>query len=207
MDERMAMELAATQHSLITHDQARRAGLSRRSDPVPARQGSPRPVHQGVYRFASAPESREQRLLAACLAVGHDLSGLASVGRRRARDLVDARRPGSRSRSAGTGRRSSPGVDDASPRRSLGTLDRRRSTEFRSRRRRERSSTSGAVLPLGSVSRALDRAIGRRLATLAEVRAAMDAVARKGRAGVGVMRRLLAERGDAPATAPCSRRA
>ncbi|MGZ4690617.1 MAG: endonuclease domain-containing protein [Acidimicrobiia bacterium] len=56
----------------------------------------------------------------------------------------------------------------------------------------------GAVLPLGSVSRALDRVIGRKLATLAEVRAAMDAVARKGRAGVGVIRRLLTERGDAP---------
>jgi hypothetical protein len=56
----------------------------------------------------------------------------------------------------------------------------------------------GAVARLGVVARALDGAIGRRLTTVAEVRAALDAVARKGRAGVGALRRLVDERTDAP---------
>jgi very-short-patch-repair endonuclease len=56
----------------------------------------------------------------------------------------------------------------------------------------------GAVARLGIVARALDRAIGRRLTTVAGVRSALNAVARKGRAGVGIIRRLLDERTDAP---------
>jgi hypothetical protein len=56
----------------------------------------------------------------------------------------------------------------------------------------------GAVARLGVVARALDRAIGRRMATIASVRTALHAVARKGRAGVGTIRRLLDERTDAP---------
>jgi hypothetical protein len=58
----------------------------------------------------------------------------------------------------------------------------------------------GAVLPLGSVSRALDRAIGRQLVSLAEARSALNAVARKGRTGVGILRLLLDERQAGPAT-------
>jgi hypothetical protein len=56
----------------------------------------------------------------------------------------------------------------------------------------------GAVLPLGTVASLLDRALGRRLVTVAGVRAARDAVARRGRAGCGVIRRLLDERTDLP---------
>jgi hypothetical protein len=52
----------------------------------------------------------------------------------------------------------------------------------------------GSVLPLGSVGTALDRALGRQLVSLAEVRAALNAVARKGRAGAGIIRALLKER-------------
>ena len=50
---------------------------------------------------------------------------------------------------------------------------------------------AGAVLPIGSVSRILDRAVGGQLVSLPEVWSAMRAVARKGRAGVGPIRRLL----------------
>ena len=70
MDDRMAMDLAAKQHSLITHEQAREEGLS--ADQIQRRlnDGILVPAHVGVYRYASAPDTRAQRHLAACLAVG-----------------------------------------------------------------------------------------------------------------------------------------
>jgi hypothetical protein len=198
MDDALAMELAATQHSLITNDQALDVGFGRDwvrdrfSDGILAR------AHLGVYRFTSAAESREQRLLAACLAVGpvsaashRSAASMHGIWSARA-DLVEIT----------VGRDRSPelagvtthriadlaegwimevdGVPVTTPARTLVDL--------------------GAVLPLGSVSRALDRAIGRQLVTLPEVRRAFEAVARKGRTGVGVMRHLLVERGNAPNT-------
>jgi very-short-patch-repair endonuclease len=50
----------------------------------------------------------------------------------------------------------------------------------------------GAVLPDKEVARCLDRAMGRRLVTVSEVETARRAVARQGRRGAGVIRRVLA---------------
>ena len=192
MDDRMAMELAATQHSLITIEQAQQVGFS--PDQIQRRlnAGVLIPAHVGVYKFASSASSREQRHLAACLAVGE----VSAVSHRAAAavhgmwlipaDLVEISVSRNRSpeleqvkvhRLADLSSRwivTVDGVPVTSPARTLVDL--------------------GAVLPLGSVSRALDRAIGRQLASVAEVRSTMDAVARRGRAGVGVIRRLLDER-------------
>jgi hypothetical protein len=52
----------------------------------------------------------------------------------------------------------------------------------------------GAVCRPRTVEAALDRAIGRRLVTLRDVRDALVAVARQGRRGVGVLRPFLDER-------------
>jgi hypothetical protein len=49
----------------------------------------------------------------------------------------------------------------------------------------------GAVLPDKEVARCLDRAMGRGLATVSEVETARRAVARQGRRGAGVIRRVL----------------
>jgi hypothetical protein len=198
MDERMAMELAASQHSLITYDQARSLGLTRHQIQHRLDERMWDRVHEGVYRSAAAPGSRTQRLLAACLAAGpisaasHRSAAAAhglwtmpqdwteiSVGRDRSPELVGV----TTHRLADLSTRwviERDGLPVTTPARTLVDL--------------------GAVLPLGSVSRAMDRAIGHQLATLTEMRSALHAVARKGRAGVGVMRRLLKERGDAPNT-------
>jgi hypothetical protein len=190
------MELATTQHALITRGQALDLGIRlgqleyRVTDRVLVS------VHDGVYRCAGAPETRAQRLLAACLAVGKpsaashcsaaDVHGTWSVaaehveitvGRDRSPELHGV----TVHRIADLSERwivEVDGVPVTTPARTLVDL--------------------GAVLPLGSVARALDRAIGRRLVSLPEVRAAMNAVARKGRAGVGVIRTLLDERQAAP---------
>jgi hypothetical protein len=54
----------------------------------------------------------------------------------------------------------------------------------------------GAVLPLGSVARVFDRALARGVVSVAEVRSVIRAVARRGRAGVGIGRVLVAERSE-----------
>jgi hypothetical protein len=198
MDDHLVMELAATQHSLITWAQARRLGLS--PDQIQHRldEGILAAAHLGVYRFTSARASREQRLLAACLAVGpisaasHRAAAVMHGIWSEAPNLVEITAGRDRSpelagvtvhRLADLSARwivDVDGVPVTTPARTLVDL--------------------GAVLPLGSVSRALDRAVGRQLASLSEIRAALNAVARRGRAGVGVMRRLLDERGDASST-------
>lgn len=196
MDDLLAMELAATQHSLITHDQALHVGLHRDWIRDRFNDGMLARAQIGVYRFTSAAESREQRLLAACLAAG-SLSAVShrsaaavhgiwtvrdalveiTVGRDRSPELAGV----TMHRMADLADRwivNIDGVPVTTPARTLVDL--------------------GAVLPLGSVSRALDRAIGRQLVGLSDVRVALNAVARRGRAGVGAMRLLLAERGDTP---------
>lgn len=198
MDERMAMELAATQHSLVTHSQARQLNLDADQIQYLLDRRILVSAHLGVYRFASGPETRPQLLLGACLAAGQPsavshraaaaVHGIwtmppnwveISVGRDRTPELtgVVVHRLGDLSERWFT---DIDGVPVTTPARTLVDL--------------------GAVLPLGSVSRALDRALGRQLASLTEICAALDAVARKGRAGVGIIRRLLDERADAPST-------
>jgi hypothetical protein len=190
-----AMELAATQHGLLTLAQARALGAL--DDEIEYRISTRVlvPVHPGVYRFASAPRSWHQRLLGACLGVGspsavshrsaaamHGLWSMTeeiievTVGRDRSPELAGV----VSHRLADLGSRwtmSIDGIPVTTPARVLVDL--------------------GAVETLGNVARILDRAVGRQLVSLGEVRSAMNAVARKGRAGVGVIRRLLDERGVA----------
>jgi hypothetical protein len=192
------MELAATQHSLITHDQARRAGLNPDQVRYLLDKKVLAPVHLGVYRFVSAHESRNQRRLAVCLAVGE----ISAVSHRSAANVHGTWSVGEDHVEITVGRDRSPELAGVTMHRLADLSDRwilhidglAVTTPART------LVDLGAVLPLGSVSRALDRAVGRRLATLAEIRTALNAVARKGRAGVGVMRQLLRERGDTPTT-------
>ena len=62
--------LAAVQYGLFTATQWTDAGLSRRSLTRRKAPGEVREVHPGVFAFAGAPVSQEQRVLAACLSVG-----------------------------------------------------------------------------------------------------------------------------------------
>lgn len=196
MDDRKAMELAATQHSLITVAQAYTAGLTRRQVQDRVRQRVLARVHQGVYRYTAARETREQQLLAACLAVGRP----SAASHRAAAAMHGIWLIPAGLIELSVGRDRTPTLQGVVTHR-LADLDPRWIIEIDGVPVTNPARTVvdlGAVLPFGSVSRALDRAIGRKLTTLVEVRAAMDAVARKGRAGVGTVRELLVERGDAP---------
>jgi hypothetical protein len=199
MDDHEAMELAARQHALITYEQAARLGLTRDRLRHRIDAGLLVRVHEGVYRLVGAPSTGRQALLAACLAVGAPSAGShrsaasvygvwsiaadhveITVTRDRAPELrgVSVHRIADLSARWIT---VVDGVPMTTPARTLVDL--------------------GAVLPLGSVGRALDRAIGRQLVSLDEVRAALDAVARKGRAGAGAIRALLDERQAGPRAA------
>ncbi len=196
MDDRMAMELAATQYSLITAHQAYEVGLTKRQIQLRIKSGVMRRVHKGVYRYAATRQTREQHLLAACLAVGSP----SAASHRAAAAMHGMWLVPAELVEISVGRDRSPSLQGVTMHR-LGDLNPRWIVDVDGLPITTPARTLvdlGAVLPLGSVSRALDRALGRDLVTLPEVRAAMNWVARKGRAGVGTVRRLLEERGDAP---------
>jgi hypothetical protein len=196
MDDALAMELAATQHSLITFDQACEQGLSPDQIQHRLNEGILAGAQIGVYRFTSAAESREQRLLAACLAAGP----ISAVSHRCAAAVHGIWTVRDELVEITVGRDRSPELAGVTMHRMADLAD-RWIVNFDGLPVTTAARTLvdlGAVLPLGSVSRALDRAIGRQLVSLSDVRVALNAVARKGRAGVGAMRLLLAERGDAP---------
>ena len=62
--------IASEQHALFTSEQWRAAGLSRRQLRYRLASGVVREVHPGVYALGGAPETFEQKVLAACLSVG-----------------------------------------------------------------------------------------------------------------------------------------
>jgi hypothetical protein len=199
MDDHLAMELAAQQYSLITYAQARRAGWTRHQIQLRLDDGILIRVHRGVYRFASSAVSPVQCSLAACLATGPP----AAASHRRAAAIHEIWTVPDTLVEVTVARTKAPELDgvvvhriaDLSTR-WIATIDGVPVTTP------ARTLVDlGAVLPLGSVSRALDRAIGRQLVSLSEVRSALDAVARKGRAGAGVIRVLLDERQAGPGPA------
>jgi len=194
--------LAATarrQLALFTHEQALSAGFSRRQIQHRRETGRWDHVHAGVYRVAGVPDSWEQRVLAACLAVGP--GAVASH----------------RSASALWGLCEPPVVDAelsvvAGRDHRLGGVVVHRSTDLGRRAITRRGAIPvttpartlvdlGAVQPLRLVERALDVALSRRLVTLGRVREELDSVARRGRRGAGILRVLLDERSSTDALA------
>jgi hypothetical protein len=187
--------VARAQYGLITFDQARAGGLSVRAVRHRLDSGRWDACHVGVYAVAGAPRSWEQRVLAACLAAGPgavashrcaaQLWGLdgadggtieLSVARPACHRLpgVVVHRSTDLDRSPPTARR---GIPVTGPARTLVDL--------------------GAVVRPWVVERALDAGVARRLVTVAGMRRELDALARKGRRGAGVLRALLDERSDA----------
>lgn len=185
--------VAESQYGLLTYPQAIRSGLTART--IRRRLGAARwvPVYQGVYRVAGAPQSCNQQLLAAILASGPSavashraaarlwgLDGFVqpvrelSVPRSQRPRLADATVHCSTDldRSVAT---TQAGIPVSSPARTLLDL--------------------GAVMQPWRVERAVDCAVGRKLVTLPGLWAELEAVARRGRRGAGVLRKLLEDRG------------
>jgi very-short-patch-repair endonuclease/predicted transcriptional regulator of viral defense system len=196
MQEHAISDLAAAQHGLITLGQARSAGLSEAAVKRRLASGRWLRIHGAVYGVAGAPRTTQQELLAAVLAAG----GIVAASHRSAARLlglldddaglvdITVTRPQAPVPSGVVVHR----IADLSHR-WITVVDGIPCTVV------ERTLVDfGAVARLGIVARALDRAIGRRLTTVTDVRSALDSVARKGRAGAGAIRRLLDERTDAP---------
>jgi hypothetical protein len=187
-------EDAMRNHGLVTRD-GLLGELTRRQIDYRVERGLLVPVHPGVYRVAGAPVTWPQRLQAACLAAGQD----AAVSHRAAiaRWGIDGGAPGI--------------VEIAVPRpqwhRLEGVKQVHRATDLfdhhvvvRDGIRITTPTRSlidlGAVAPWWVVDRAYGHAVGLKLTTATAMRRMIDELGRKGRSGVGVMRRVLDERGD-----------
>jgi len=198
--EATTAKVASGQYGLITRDQARATKVTVRAIRHSLETGRWVPQHMGVYAVAGSPRSWNQTVLAACLAGGTgavashrcaaQLWGLddrngdvveISVARSSFHRLdgVIVHRSTDLHRSPVTMR---AGIPVTNPMRTLVDL--------------------GSVVAPAVVERALDGALARRLVTLAGVRRELDALARKGRRGGGVLRALLGERAGVDLLAP-----
>jgi very-short-patch-repair endonuclease len=188
--------VARPQHGLVTSRQLRGEGLSTARQNTLVRQGVIIPVHRTVYRTAGTVLTTRHRLVAACLAAG----GLVGASHRAglwAWDLADGDPPIE--------------VTVATVRRPVhGSIIVHRSQDLVQEHLTVRRGVSvttpartlvdvGCVVPPAVLATAVERALHRRLVTVAELRAMIDVVAGRGRNGVGVLRTLLDERalGDA----------
>ena len=195
MIQRELAAIAQRQLGLITHDQAMQIITYRMIERLLG-SGRWERVHRAVYRVGGAPITYEQRVLAACLAAGPDaVASHRSAARiwgllddepdvveiavprplhHRLRDVV-VHRATDLERADTTLRR---GIPVTHPMRTLVDL--------------------AAVAPVGTVARALQRALSSRLAAYETTEAALQRVARRGRRGVRVLRMLLDEQRDNP---------
>jgi hypothetical protein len=184
-------DIAARQHGLVERSQAVAAGVPARS----LERLCPRHLerlHPGVYRLRGVPPSRDQLLLAACLAAGHG----AAVSHRAGASswaMVDGE---------------ADRVEIVTPRpqavRLRGVLV-HRSTDLRPEHVAHRNGVPttnpmrtlvdlGSVAPELVVAEALERGLVARLFAVVAVEAMVFDVARRGRNGVGVLRRVLDRR-------------
>ena len=184
MIQRGLAAIAQRQLGLITHDQAMQLITYRMIERLLG-SGRWERVHRGVYRVAGAPVTYEQRVVAASLAAGAE----SAASHRSAAwiwGLLDEE---------------PDVVEIAVPRplhHRLRNVVVHRATDL------ERADTMrtlvdlAAVAPVGTVAHALHRALSTRLAAFDATEAALERVARKGRRGVRVFRKLLDEQRDNP---------
>jgi hypothetical protein len=189
---------AETRHGVFTAAEAATAGFDPHERAYRIRSGHWLPVHSGVYRMPGSPFPHKGSLLAACHAGGigartshrsaawlwelpggsNDLVEITCLRRRRAQraGLVVHETELLRS----DDRTAVDGVPVTTVARTLLDL--------------------GAVCTPSVVEMALERALRRELVTLADVDAVVQALGRRGRNGVGVLRQLVVERD--PRSAP-----
>jgi very-short-patch-repair endonuclease len=195
--ERALAELASMQHGLVTRSQAREVGFSDSSIHKRCLAGSLRALHPGVYVVGGAPDTWHQRMLGACMAAG----GLAVASHRSAAriwgllgedDLVELSvlRPKGPRPAGALWHRSRDlvpahttirqGVPVTNPMRTFVDL--------------------GAVVRHWVVEDALDRGLSTKLVRMPAVEWMLHDVARPGRRGCGILRKVLDERalGAAP---------
>jgi very-short-patch-repair endonuclease len=185
------MELAATQHWLITRDQVLDLGLSRHALDRRRRSGLLIPLFSGIYRVAAAPQSWPQYLLAACLwAPGtashrsalrlHGIDGYSG-------EIVEVTSTAHRVSSAGARIHQASSLPPSDVMR-VGPIPATSSTRT--------LLDVGCVLPQKRLEEALDSALRQRLTTLDRLRAGIERLGGRGSRGPGELGKLLELRGD-----------
>ncbi|MBI2170287.1 MAG: type IV toxin-antitoxin system AbiEi family antitoxin domain-containing protein [Actinobacteria bacterium] len=193
MDALLA-QIATTHHGLVTRAQLIAAGFTDTMIMTRISRGWLEVVHPGVYRVAGSPHTWEQRLLAAVLSVGD-----ATASHRSAAALWKLDGPFRDHVEVTTHLRSGACPDGAVV---------HRSTDLTPGYVTERAAIPvtdpvrtlvdlGAVVTQRVLDRALDHALARRLATYDDLLVMLDEVGRRGRRGVGPLRKSLAGRSDA----------
>ena len=190
-DEARLAALARRQHGVVSRSQVLAAGLSPSALDRAVVAGRLERVHQRAYRFAGAPRTWEQRLLAAVLGAG----GEAVVSHRSAARLWGIG-PDTDVVELSVRRRRLPRTAGAVVHRSL-DLEQRWSTLHRGIPVTNPLRTLvdlGAVAPGWVVRDALEGALVSGLATVGAVEQAREALGRRGRSGAGVLGRILDDR-------------
>jgi very-short-patch-repair endonuclease len=181
---RRVARIGRAQYGIVHRSQLLEAGLSSAAISRWAHAGRLEPVHSGTYRLAGAPETWEQQALAACLAVGGTVShrSAARVWGLLDTDEIEVTVPRGRwPRARGVVLHRSA---DMAPHHVTRRHGLRITTPMRT------LVDLGAVAPW-AVPDAMERALIDRVCSLAGIERALDDVARKGRAGAGVLRAAL----------------
>jgi very-short-patch-repair endonuclease len=181
--------LAEAQHGIFDPSDARAVGLTERQCDYRIRAGLWLPIYDGVFRLPGSIPSIKGRLAAVCRVIRPD----AAVSHRSAAvlwalpgardDIVEISSP-HRKRARHTGV-----VGHES--RQLHDCDRTVVDGIRVTTVARTLVDLGAVCSDAVVEMALDRALRRKLTTFAEVQARLDAIGKRGRPGVGVLRKIL----------------
>jgi predicted transcriptional regulator of viral defense system len=190
--ERKITQLAESQHGLISRAQALELGLSAEAIQRRLSCGRWTAIHEGVYRVGGSVASLAQSRLAAVLAVGP----VAAVSHRAAADVWGLWWSNPPMIEITTTRDQSPELDGVAVHR-MADLHPRWITAVDGMPVTTVARTLvdlGAVMPAKRVAMCVDRALGRALVSATEIETARRAVARQGRRGAGVIRRVLAPR-------------
>jgi hypothetical protein len=187
--DRRLTSIARAQFGLVTRAQALSEGFEPHHIDHRLASGRWSLVHVGVYRIGAAPATTAQRRLAAVLAI----DALAVVSHRAAADLHGLWLSIPTIVEVTTTDGLSPELEGVTVHR-MADLHERWITKVDGIPCTTVARTLvdlGLVMPHKHVDQCLDRALGRGIVSVASVKTALDAVARQGRRGVGVMRRIL----------------
>lgn len=191
--EQLVASWADRQHGLVTRGQALASGVTRDALEGRIRRGTWRTVHRGVYRLPGSGDTREQRIMAACLAAG----GTSVASHRSAGWLWGLIPPGAMvveitvTRSRGAPRLN--GVVVHTSRDHQGTSRRNRGIPLASPL--DTVVQLASVLPGPDLHRVLDAAARLRLLGGADLLQHLSGRHFQGAAGIKTLRQVLADRG------------
>lgn len=197
MDTRVTT-LASSQHAVASRAQLRDLGLTDRQIDRHVREGRLDRLHLGVYAIPGAPATWHQALMAATLAAGPE----AAASHRSAARLRGFDGPWGSGIEVTVPVLDKPRPKDVVVHRStdLSALHVTTMAGIPVTRPHRTLVDLGAVVRQGVLDRAVDDALAKGAATYEGLLATLDEVGRRGRRGVGPLRKSLAERTDAPET-------